>query len=57
MQPEATPDATILVRVPYSRIRRHRQYAMPNQEGFLVMLGPVSTGRAGSLDHSDHDPA
>jgi len=50
-------DATILVRVPYSRIRRHRQYAMPNQEGFLVTLGPVSDGRVGSLDHSDHEPA
>jgi hypothetical protein len=45
VQPEATVDATALVCVPYSRIQRHRQYAMPNQDGFLVTLGPVSTGR------------
>jgi hypothetical protein len=57
VQAEATPDAMVLVRVPYSRIQRHRQYAAPNQDGFFVTLGPVSTGRPGSLDHSDHDPA
>jgi hypothetical protein len=57
VQPEAAPDATLLVTVPYSRIRRHRQHAAPNQDGFLATLGPVSTGRAGSLDHSDHEPA
>jgi len=57
VQPEATADAMILVRVPYARIRRHRQYALPNQEGFSVTLGPASTGRVGSLDHSDHEPA
>ena len=38
--------ATILVLIPYSRIRQHRQHAAPNQEGFVVSLaGPVSTGR------------
>lgn len=57
VQPEPTTAATRLVRLPYSRIRRHRQYAMPNQDGFLVTLGPVSTARVGSLDHSDHEPA
>ncbi len=57
VQPEATPDAAVLVRVPYSSIQRHRQYAAPNQDGFLVTLGPVSAGLAGSLDHSDHEPA
>jgi len=67
IQPEAAPDATVLVLVPYSRIQRHRQYAAPNQDGFLVTLckvegsgevaGPVSAGRLGSADHSDHEPA
>ena len=57
VQAEEAPDATVLVTVPYSRIRRHRQHAAPNQDGFLVTLGPVSTGRVGSLDHSDHEPA
>ena len=37
---EATPDAGILVKIPYSRIRQHRQHAAPNQEGFTVTLGP-----------------
>jgi hypothetical protein len=45
VQPEATVDADALVCVPYSRIQRHRQYAAPNQDGFSVTLGPVSTGR------------
>ena len=41
---------SVLVRIPYARIRQHRQYAAPNQDGFLVTLslptaGPVSTGR------------
>jgi len=57
VQPEEAPGGTLLVTVPYSRIRRHRQHAAPNQDGFLVTLGPVSTGRVGSLDHSDHEPA
>jgi hypothetical protein len=39
---EATPDASMLVQVPYSRIRRHRQHAAPNQEGFAVTLAPIS---------------
>jgi hypothetical protein len=37
--------ATVLVKIPYARIRQHRQHAAPNQDGFLVVLGPVSTGR------------
>ena len=58
VHPAATPDADVLVQVPYSRIRQHRQHASPNQDGFSVTLaaGPVSTGRPASLDHSDHDP-
>ncbi|MBI2188590.1 MAG: hypothetical protein HYU37_15940 [Acidobacteria bacterium] len=42
VQPEATPAATVLVQVPYSRIRRHRQYAAPNQDGFTVTLAPAA---------------
>src|SRR5687767_6584302 len=26
--------AAVLVRIPYARIRQHRQYATPNQDGF-----------------------
>jgi len=55
---EAAPGVDVLVQIPYARIRQHRQHAAPNQEGFVVTLapGPVSTGRAGSADHSDQDP-
>ena len=37
-QPEAEYDT--LVTIPYSRIRRHRQYAAPNQDGFTVTVTP-----------------
>lgn len=37
-KPEGAFDT--LVTVPYSRIRRHRQYAAPNQDGFSVTLLP-----------------
>jgi hypothetical protein len=38
-QPEDGYD--ILVTIPYSAIRRHRQYAAPNQEGFTVTVMPL----------------
>lgn len=57
VQPDPTLSSVVLVKIPYSRIHRHRQYAAPNQDGFLVTLGPVSTRLRGSLDHSDQDPA
>jgi hypothetical protein len=38
---EAAPGADVLVQVPYSRIRQHRQHAAPNQEGFVVTLAPA----------------
>jgi hypothetical protein len=50
---ESTEDVTVRVRpqpdevhaavvaLPYSRIRRHRQYAAPNQEGFTVTVAPA----------------
>jgi len=37
-QPEGEYDT--LVTIPYSRIRHHRQYAAPNQEGFTVTVDP-----------------
>ena len=44
LQPEPTDAASTLVQIPYSRIRTHRQYAAPNQDGFAVTLA-----RAGEL--------
>ena len=38
-QPEAGYD--VLVTIPYSSMRRHRQYAAPNQDGFTVTVMPV----------------
>jgi|SRR5688572_26138622 hypothetical protein len=37
-QPEGSHD--VLVTIPYSLIRRHRQYAAPNQDGFTVTVLP-----------------
>jgi hypothetical protein len=37
-QPEAGFET--LVTIPYSRIRQHRQYAAPNQDGFTVTVKP-----------------
>lgn len=49
LQPEPDPDASVLVKVPYTRIRQHRQYAAPNQHGFAATLKParetVGSGR------------
>ena len=42
IQPEPDASADVLVAVPYSRIRHHRQYAAPNQHGFAVTLKPIS---------------
>ena len=41
VEPEPGGAATVLVKVPYSRIRHHRQYAAPNQEGFRATVAPV----------------
>jgi hypothetical protein len=38
---EPKDDAGVLVQIPYARIRQHRQYAAPNQDGFLVTLAQV----------------
>lgn len=41
VQPEPDQETDTLVKVPYSRIRRHRQYSAPNQQGFTVTLAPL----------------
>ena len=38
IQPAPDGDARVLVKIPYSRIRHHRQYAAPNQHGFTVTV-------------------
>ena len=38
VHPEPREEAAVLVQIPYARIRQHRQYAAPNQDGFLVTL-------------------
>lgn len=45
VQPEPTATVVMLVKVPYSRIRRHRQYAAPNQDGFTVTLAQVQSAK------------
>jgi hypothetical protein len=41
VQPEPDERAASLVKIPYSRIRQHRQYAAPNQHGFTVTVTPA----------------
>jgi hypothetical protein len=38
IHPQAEGDFDTLVTIPYSRIRQHRQYAAPNQDGFTVTV-------------------
>jgi hypothetical protein len=38
VQPEPDEKANVLVKIPYARIRQHRQYAAPNQHGFTVTI-------------------
>jgi hypothetical protein len=38
IHPQAEGEFDTLVTIPYSRIRRHRQYAAPNQDGFSVTV-------------------
>lgn len=40
VHPKPEGDFNALVTVPYSRIRRHRQYAAPNQDGLTVTVLP-----------------
>ena len=39
IQPEPDATASILVKIPYSRIGHHRQHAAPNERGFTVTIG------------------
>ena len=41
IQPDPDEKSNVLVKVPYSRIRQHRQYAAPNQHGFTVAITAV----------------
>ena len=38
VQPEPDEKANVLVKISYTRIRHHRQYAAPNQHGFTVII-------------------
>jgi hypothetical protein len=38
IQPEPDDQAQTLVKIPYTHIRNHRQYAAPNQHGFTVTV-------------------
>lgn len=40
IHPQPEGDYSTLVTIPYSRIRHHRQYAAPNQDGFTVTVTP-----------------
>ena len=40
--PEPSSDASAIVKIPYSRIRHHSQYAASNQDGFTVTVAPAS---------------
>jgi hypothetical protein len=43
VHPEPDGERSVLVKIPYARIRQHRQYATPNQDGFLVTLSPATS--------------
>jgi hypothetical protein len=38
IHPRVEQEHDTLVTIPYSRVRRHRQYAAPNQDGFTVTV-------------------
>lgn len=40
IHPAPEAEYQTLVTIPYSRIRQHRQYAAPNQDGFAVTVRP-----------------
>ena len=43
VQPQPEEGCDTLVSIPYSRIRQHRQYAAPNQDGFTVTVRPAGS--------------
>jgi hypothetical protein len=42
IHPAPEAEHQTLVTIPYSRIRQHRQYAAPNQDGFTVTVRPAT---------------
>jgi len=44
VHPEPDDNMAVLVKVPYSRIHTHRQYAAPNQDGFTMTVRPLLRG-------------
>jgi hypothetical protein len=46
IQPQPEDGCTVLVKIPYSRIRQHRQYAAPNQHGFTFTVKPAMAQHA-----------
>src|SRR5262245_11368077 len=42
IHPQPESEYQTLVTIPYSRIRHHRQYAAPNQDGFTVTVQPAN---------------
>jgi hypothetical protein len=42
IHPQPEGDYQTLVTIPYSRIRQHRQYAAPNEDGFTVTVLPAT---------------
>jgi hypothetical protein len=45
VHPESSDAASVLVEIPCSRISHHRQYAAPNQDGFVATLTQVQTAK------------
>ena len=43
IHPQPENEYQTLVTIPYSRIRHHRQYAAPNQDGFTVTVQPATS--------------
>ena len=43
IHPAPEAEYQTLVTIPYSRIRHHRQYAAPNQDGFTVTVQPAAS--------------
>ena len=41
IHPQPEGEYQTLMTIPYSRIRHHRQYAAPNQDGFTVTVQPA----------------
>jgi hypothetical protein len=41
VQPMPEDGQETLVEIPYSRVRRHKGYAAPNQHGFSVIVAPL----------------